>query len=137
MLHGRKRLVAALTGLAATVGVSLVPSTTHADPDIDEVETRALPFQPGEEPGDAGPATDIVCPMYPAIDAIAGWAERTEETDEQRPLVMCEFSHAMGNSNGSLADYWAVIDDCRISPLCRPRGADRAAVRPSKPVPDR
>ncbi|HEX4901620.1 MAG TPA: glycoside hydrolase family 2 TIM barrel-domain containing protein [Acidimicrobiales bacterium] len=60
--------------------------------------------------GDAGPATDLVCPMYPSIDGIAAWAERTEGTDEQRPLIMCEFSHAMGNSNGSLADYWAVIE---------------------------
>ncbi|PKL23514.1 MAG: hypothetical protein CVV47_14875 [Spirochaetae bacterium HGW-Spirochaetae-3] len=23
---------------------------------------------------------------------------------------MCEYSHAMGNSNGGLADYWAVIE---------------------------
>jgi beta-galactosidase len=26
-----------------------------------------------------------------------------------RPLIMCEYSHAMGNSNGSLADYWTAI----------------------------
>ena len=26
-----------------------------------------------------------------------------------RPLIMCEYSHAMGNSNGSLADYWETI----------------------------
>ena len=63
-----------------------------------------------EDPGDPGPATDLVCPMYPSIEAITNWAERTAETDEQRPLIMCEYSHAMGNSNGSLADYWAVIE---------------------------
>ncbi len=62
------------------------------------------------DPGDAGPATDLICPMYPEIDAISNWAERTADTDEQRPLIMCEYSHAMGNSNGSLADYWAVIE---------------------------
>jgi beta-galactosidase len=67
-------------------------------------------FAGTDDPGDPGPSTDIVCPMYPSIDAIRAWAERTEDTDEQRPLIMCEFSHAMGNSNGSLADYWAVIE---------------------------
>jgi beta-galactosidase len=63
-----------------------------------------------DDPGDPGPATDLVCPMYPSIEAIRSWAERTADTDEHRPLIMCEFSHAMGNSNGSLADYWAVIE---------------------------
>ena len=66
------------------------------------------------DPGDAGPATDLICPMYPPIEAISNWAERTADArpgaGEQRPLIMCEYSHAMGNSNGSLADYWAVIE---------------------------
>ena len=47
--------------------------------------------------------TDIVCPMYPTIDAIIDWSRRGVD---RRPLILCEFSHAMGNSNGSLADYW-------------------------------
>ena len=47
------------------------------------------------------PATDLVCPMYPTIDAIVEWARRG--ADSRRPLIMCEYSHAMGNSNGSLA----------------------------------
>ena len=51
-------------------------------------------------------ASDVVCPMYPTIDAIRTYGESGEGT---RPLIMCEYSHAMGNSNGSLADYWAVI----------------------------
>lgn len=53
--------------------------------------------------------TDIVCPMYPEIKLIKEWAEKTAGTDEQRPLIMCEYSHAMGNSNGSLSDYWNLI----------------------------
>lgn len=52
------------------------------------------------------PASDLVCPMYPTIDAIR---EYGEAGDGHRPLIMCEYSHAMGNSNGSLADYWDVI----------------------------
>jgi beta-galactosidase len=51
-------------------------------------------------------ATDVVCPMYPPIAAIVEYAR----SGANRPLVMCEYSHAMGNSNGSLADYWAAIE---------------------------
>lgn len=29
-----------------------------------------------------------------------------------RPLILCEYSHAMGNSNGSLADYFEVFNSC-------------------------
>ncbi len=52
-------------------------------------------------------ATDLVCPMYPPIEAILAHARSGRQT---RPLVMCEFSHAMGNSNGTLADYWQAIE---------------------------
>ena len=51
--------------------------------------------------------TDIICPMYPTVDRIIEWAENTKDC---RPLIMCEFSHAMGNSNGSLKDYFAAFD---------------------------
>ncbi len=51
-------------------------------------------------------ATDIVCPMYAPIDAIRQYGESGVGT---RPLILCEYSHAMGNSNGSLADYWDTI----------------------------
>ncbi|MGA1420038.1 MAG: glycoside hydrolase family 2 TIM barrel-domain containing protein, partial [Ilumatobacteraceae bacterium] len=51
-------------------------------------------------------ATDVVCPMYPPIAAIVDYAR----SGADRPLVMCEYSHAMGNSNGSLADYWSAIE---------------------------
>jgi beta-galactosidase len=49
------------------------------------------------------PVTDLVCPMYATIDAIVAWATAAREV--RRPLILCEYSHAMGNSNGSLADY--------------------------------
>jgi beta-galactosidase len=51
-------------------------------------------------------SSDIVCPMYSPIDAVRAYGERRAGS---RPLIMCEYSHAMGNSNGSLADYWDVI----------------------------
>ncbi len=51
-------------------------------------------------------ATDITCPMYPEIETIRQYGADGAGT---RPLIMCEYSHAMGNSNGSLADYWETI----------------------------
>jgi beta-galactosidase len=59
-----------------------------------------------ESDGHGMVVTDIVCPMYPRIADIVAWANRA---GDPRPLIMCEFSHAMGNSNGSLADYWEAI----------------------------
>jgi beta-galactosidase len=52
-------------------------------------------------------ATDVVCPMYPPIADIVEWAQATHG---ERPLVMCEYAHAMGNSCGGLADYWEAIE---------------------------
>jgi beta-galactosidase len=54
--------------------------------------------------------TDIVCPMYPAISSLIEWATDKSHPDRKRPLIMCEYSHAMGNSNGSLADYWDAFE---------------------------
>ena len=53
-------------------------------------------------------ATDVVCPMYADVGSIEAFAART--SDDPRPLILCEFSHAMGNSNGGLADYYAAFD---------------------------
>jgi beta-galactosidase len=53
------------------------------------------------------PESDVVAPMYPEIDEIVRWAKTS---GDDRPLIMCEYSHAMGNSNGSLADYWEAIE---------------------------
>lgn len=52
------------------------------------------------------PFTDIYCPMYmPTYDAVR-YAERE---DSYRPLIQCEYQHAMGNSNGNFRDYWTDI----------------------------
>ncbi|MFN2470921.1 MAG: glycoside hydrolase family 2 TIM barrel-domain containing protein [Gaiellaceae bacterium] len=52
-------------------------------------------------------ATDIVCPMYASVEEIEAWAA---QGDDCRPVVLCEYSHAMGNSNGGLADYFAAFE---------------------------
>ena len=51
--------------------------------------------------------TDVIAPMYPHISAIKDYAN-SKKAD--RPLIMCEYSHAMGNSNGTLAEYWEAIE---------------------------
>ena len=51
--------------------------------------------------------TDVIAPMYPAISAIKEYATSSKA---DRPLIMCEYSHAMGNANGTLAEYWEVIE---------------------------
>ena len=49
--------------------------------------------------------TDIVAPMYSTIDEIKNYAEN----DDKRPLIMCEYAHAMGNAVGNLKEYWDII----------------------------
>jgi beta-galactosidase len=51
--------------------------------------------------------SDITCPMYPPIAAIVGHAGSGQQ---RHPLIMCEFQHAMGNSNGTLGEYWDAIE---------------------------
>ncbi|HEY0258390.1 MAG TPA: glycoside hydrolase family 2 TIM barrel-domain containing protein [Lacisediminihabitans sp.] len=51
--------------------------------------------------------TDIVAPMYPSPEALRIYAA---DPRSDRPLIMCEYSHSMGNSNGGLDEYWAVIE---------------------------
>ena len=53
------------------------------------------------------PHTDIYCPMYARIEQIVDYAKEPQE----RPLILCEYSHAMGNSNGNLQDYWDAIEN--------------------------
>lgn len=49
--------------------------------------------------------TDIYCPMYRTIQQIQEYASKPQA----RPLILCEYAHAMGNSVGNLQDYWDVI----------------------------
>ncbi|MDQ3385494.1 MAG: DUF4981 domain-containing protein [Actinomycetota bacterium] len=52
------------------------------------------------------PESDVIAPMYPPVEDLVAWATRSVP---DRPLVMCEYSHAMGNSCGGLDEYWAAI----------------------------
>jgi len=67
---------------------------TGVDPDMGELLARPTP------------ESDVIAPMYPSVDDLVAWATRTTP---DRPLIMCEYIHAMNNSCGSLDDYWDAI----------------------------
>jgi len=50
--------------------------------------------------------TDIYVPMYAGFQRLVDYAE----SHDDRPLIMCEYAHAMGNSVGNFTDYWKIID---------------------------
>ncbi len=50
--------------------------------------------------------TDIFCPMYWTTWDLKWYGY----TKQLRPLIMCEYAHAMGNSTGNLQDDWDVIE---------------------------
>ncbi|WP_394239924.1 beta-galactosidase [Vibrio astriarenae] len=59
-------------------------------------------------------ATDIIAPMYARVntviedEAVPKWPIKKwiSLPNEQRPLILCEYAHAMGNSLGSFDEYW-------------------------------
>ena len=57
------------------------------------------------EGGGYNAKSDIYCPMYARI-----WALRRHVNQrDARPLILCEYMHAMGNSEGNFKDYWDLI----------------------------
>lgn len=50
--------------------------------------------------------TDIFCPMYMKIEHMEQFAKNRAD----KPLIQCEYAHAMGNSVGNFQDYWDVIE---------------------------
>ena len=52
-----------------------------------------------------GENTDIHCPMYYSYEN----CERYLTNDPPRPLIQCEYAHAMGNSMGGFKEYWDLI----------------------------
>ena len=50
--------------------------------------------------------TDIFCPMYRTPSAMEEYAKNP---NADRPLIQCEYAHAMGNSLGNFTEYWDLI----------------------------
>ena len=76
--------------------------------------TRPVQYEGG---GADTAATDIICPMYARVDqdqpfeAAPKWSIKKwiGLPDEDRPLILCEYAHAMGNSFGGFHKYWAAF----------------------------
>jgi len=81
--------------------------TKAADP------SRPIHYEGG---GSDTAVTDIICPMYVRTDddleggnkgdmrsSLRSWLAKK---DENRPIIVCEYAHAMGNSLGNFSDYW-------------------------------
>lgn len=64
-------------------------------------DSRPVQYEGGGVKG----LSDIYCPMYGRIWLLRQWANQRQE----RPLILCEYAHAMGNSVGNLGDYWDLI----------------------------
>jgi len=59
---------------------------------------------------------DAFTPMYTSVDGCVRYAEAEEKKPaaEQRPMILAEYSHAMGNSSGNLGDYWRAFRAHRL-----------------------
>ena len=58
-----------------------------------------------EQAGTKG-KTDVFCPMYYGYDNCSRYCENEIE---QKPLILCEYAHSIGNSQGGLKKYWDLI----------------------------
>ena len=64
--------------------------------------SRAVQY---EQAGTKG-KTDIYCPMYAGYQ----WCENySKDNKYQKPLIQCEYAHAMGNSQGGFKEYWDLV----------------------------
>lgn len=57
------------------------------------------------ERAEGGDNTDIMCPMYWDYDR----CEKYAASNPSKPLIQCEYAHAMGNSEGGFREYWDLI----------------------------
>ncbi|MGH8078975.1 MAG: glycoside hydrolase family 2 TIM barrel-domain containing protein [Lysobacter sp.] len=53
------------------------------------------------------PYVDFYAPMYDSVERIVDYA--TNPDYPVKPLILCEYAHAMGNSLGDLKHYWDAI----------------------------
>ena len=55
-----------------------------------------------------GANTDIYCPMYASQAYCQKYAD-SDKPGDQKPLIQCEYNHAMGNSSGGFKEYWDIV----------------------------
>ena len=66
-----------------------------------EDPTRPVQYERAEK----NEYTDIFCPMYEGYEEDIKYCE----SNPSRPLIQCEYAHAMGNSMGGFKEYWDII----------------------------
>ena len=67
--------------------------------------TRPVQYEQGQGGANRDRNSDIFCPMYIRYAN----AEKYIKNDQDRPFIMCEYAHAMGNSMGGFKEYWDLI----------------------------
>ncbi len=67
-----------------------------------EDPSRAVQYEQANYDG----KTDIYCPMYANYESCIKYCE---DDSKQKPLIQCEYAHAMGNSQGGFKEYWDII----------------------------
>ncbi|MBN2047712.1 MAG: DUF4981 domain-containing protein [Anaerolineaceae bacterium] len=51
--------------------------------------------------------SDVLCPMYPTLD----WVKQAlSNPNEHRPVILCEYAYAKGNSTGNFFKFWEMVD---------------------------
>ncbi len=71
---------------------------------IKSVDTsRPVQWEMGKDNSDS----DICCPMYWSQAMCQQYAD--SEESGLKPLIQCEYNHAMGNSSGGLKEYWDIV----------------------------
>jgi beta-galactosidase len=87
-------------GNEAGMGANFPPMrdwTKQRDP------TRPVQYEQGAA------VSDISCPMYVSPQTLVQYSSR----EQTKPFIQCEYSHAMGNSNGDIWSYWRPIYEGR------------------------
>ena len=93
-------------GNEASFGKAFLPGATY----IRQRDGSRLVHYEGLQSADPQyyytPLVDMVSKMYPSPDRML---QVMEDPAENRPIVLCEYTHAMGNSCGDIAQYWKLI----------------------------
>ena len=69
-----------------------------------KAEDTSRPVQ--YEQADGNEFTDVYCPMYADYAQMEKYAKRSGLL---KPMIQCEYAHAMGNSMGGFKEYWELI----------------------------
>lgn len=52
---------------------------------------------------------DVLSRMYPSVEQLEAMVRNVKGPNKSRPIIPCEYAHAMGNSLGNFAEYWELI----------------------------